>query len=532
MDDELRRESAKEELRLCTPSHPLPLEIQQMEQEETTCRYCGVSYLILHEFQRLQERLRELEELTAANQLYKDRVKALTLQVSQADSKLVDLRTENKKTREELESELKCSVQLRSVCERQRVLLQDAGPVLQCVAAELREVKEDLSLLSQDQTTALILQHCSTAASERVVLQQEVTRAEEEVGKLQQEIWELQERLHVSDLETETLKNCIQNQELLQNQNQQALKQEVESLQEELQKSHSERAGVERLLESKRKEEEGRSSHLQQQCDEQSATILREALMHAQTEELQEMEDTFRRRLELAEEQGSKWRRDAALELDIERQKNEQLIQKYHQLQDKLPTLVQSASRELKEEVSALEARLREREEELKCEREEASAREGRLLREQQAEVEHLQTKLQERHQEALELQRAHRDLLQLREENSTLHQENSLLQETVRRECEERADLTAALSLAREQLLGVRQIAVNSSIARSSATSSLPSLSAGHGRDAVTGDRSTASWHGNSRQLLPALPRLATERPAPLTKARHRISRKDKRSC
>ncbi|GAA6073966.1 trichohyalin-like isoform X1 [Tachysurus ichikawai] len=112
----------------------------------------------------------------------------------------------------------------------------------------------------------------------------------------------------------------------------------------------------------------------------------------------------------------------------------------------------------------------------------------------------------------------------------------NCVLQETVRRECEERAELTAALSLAREQLLGVRQTAVNSSIPRSSASSSLPSLSAGHSHDAVTVGRSTASWHGNSRQLLPSLPRLATERPAPVIEARHRIStvtgRKDKRSC
>ncbi|XP_053534162.1 GRB10-interacting GYF protein 2 [Ictalurus punctatus] len=226
----------------------------------------------------------------------------------------------------------------------------------------------------------------------------------------------------------------------------------------------------------------------------------------------------------------TQWRRDA----DIERQKYEQLIDKYHteyqQLQDKLPALVQSAVLELKDEVSALQERLREREEEVTRVREEVSERLGRLVREQQEQVEQLQHKLQEHQQEA------HRDVQQLSKENSALHEENCLLQETVRRECEERAELTAALSLAREQLLGVRQTAANSSIPHSSASSSLPSLSAGHSRDAVTGGRSTASWHGNPRQLLPALPRLTTERPAPPTGTRHHIStlkgRKDKHSC
>ncbi|KAF4071883.1 hypothetical protein AMELA_G00267990 [Ameiurus melas] len=113
----------------------------------------------------------------------------------------------------------------QSVCERQRVLLCDAGPVLRCAAAELRGVKQELCLLSQDwnTNTAVILQHCSTAWTERVFLQQEVSRAEEGATKLQREVRELQEHLRASQLETQTLENRIRNQEFLQNQNQQGV---------------------------------------------------------------------------------------------------------------------------------------------------------------------------------------------------------------------------------------------------------------------------------------------------------------------
>ncbi|XP_053356869.1 trichohyalin-like [Clarias gariepinus] len=552
-------------------------------------------------------------------------VKALTLQVSQMDSEMVDLRTERTRTRAELDSKLQHSLQLRQVCERQRALLREAGPVLRGAAAELRDVKHKLTLLSRDwdTNTALILQHCTTAST---ALKQEVQRLQGELQSEAQSLLDLSRDLREKEA---SLSSCQQRCESLQQQLSMWKRKEAET----------------------RRELEGALREGQRIRDE------REALKDAQRDERQKTEHAFRKRLE---EERSKWRRDATLGLDIERQKNEQLIHKYQGLQDKLPTLVQSAVRELKEEVASLKERLREREEEMKevaslkerlrereekmkevaslkerlrerefeltrlkerlrereeelkeevtslkecvreregeltslkqrlrereeelkeevtslkecvreregeltslkehlrdCEeemmkevtsqkerlrereeelkhmRDQALEKDERFLREQHAEVTQLRHKLRELQQEALELQRAHRDVQELQMENSTLREENCQLQETVRRECEERAELTAALSLAREQLLGVRHAAVTSSISHRSASSSLPSLSAGHSRDAVPGGKSTASWHGNPHQPLPALPRLTTERHAPLTETRHRTGRKRRR--
>ncbi|XP_075719767.1 protein LEKR1 [Rhinoderma darwinii] len=44
------------------PMHPLPDEIQMMPRDETVCKYCGVSYLILHEFKLLEDKVNALEK--------------------------------------------------------------------------------------------------------------------------------------------------------------------------------------------------------------------------------------------------------------------------------------------------------------------------------------------------------------------------------------------------------------------------------------------------------------------------------------
>lgn len=43
------------------PTRELPAELQKMDKSETACRYCGVSYLIHHEFKSMERRLAELQ---------------------------------------------------------------------------------------------------------------------------------------------------------------------------------------------------------------------------------------------------------------------------------------------------------------------------------------------------------------------------------------------------------------------------------------------------------------------------------------
>ncbi|XP_051952905.1 E3 ubiquitin-protein ligase TRAIP-like isoform X2 [Xyrauchen texanus] len=145
--------------------------------------------------------------------------------------------------------------------------------------------------------------------------------------------------------------------------------------------------------------------------------------------ELERLEDTFRIRLKTAQEQRSK-----------------------------IPALVRSATHELHEELAELQKCIKQQNKETQNIRESASQREQQLLHDWSTGEAQLQSALQDLQQRTQELNQAQRNMQLLRKQRHTLEEKKSLIEETVMRECEEREELNSALTLAREQLLELKQ--------------------------------------------------------------------------
>ncbi|XP_048120066.1 protein LEKR1 isoform X2 [Alosa alosa] len=636
-----------------------------MERSETECQYCGVSYLILHEFQRLQQRLAEaersldelrgaaererrlrteLEEATATHSLLQDRERILGQQLAEVTQALELVRGERDLHHRQLDHEQAQRRTLSMRCKRQQQALLRSGCVLRSSHQELQTLRTHLSHLKafwEDQN-GKVVQSSTAAMADLLKLQQVVGSKQEELGRLQGEVLELEACLSSSRQQVRSLQELSdrQQEELRLAQEAhihvQRMKEEVRSVNLNLQKSQSDCKHIEEQLQTRSREiEELRSGQIQcereqrtalqrlsqdlrekeaswlscqQRCDAFQEQLLawqrrqeeltrrlrraegesatrgealqqaadrtaametqRQEMSEAHGREVQRLEESFRRMLQEAEQERTQiqaaleqqraqvglqlkereveLRREAAMDLDIERHKNQELLSKYQQekqlLQLKLPSLVQSATQELQREVVALEERLEEarlrlaqqehrREEEAQCLREEARALERQLAQERSASQAELQGAQQSHQQRALQLAEALRELEQLRSHSAALQEETELLQETVRRECEEREGLTAALTEAREQLLQLRRPAPDPSSSAPNVPQrpSPPRLTATFPspRGPWAGSRerrSAASWHGPSQShSTPTLPRLTGERPSSSASEAHR---------
>ncbi|XP_071214077.1 trichohyalin [Salvelinus alpinus] len=605
------RESVEREMGLHIPFYPLPEEIQQMERSETVCQYCGVSYLILHDFQLLRDRLaqvetelqnqrgatereraqRELLELgreeweralreeiqrgsTEKEKVLREehekrfeerrflneeiekrseeRWRVLKEKLQQSNTHLEEQREDLHQQEERLKrvglerdmtegllcKERELCQQLRERCVRQQQALTATLSLLRCSREELRDVQGFLSQLTG------AWEDCSSQLLERSresysVLREELRSVCVELQRIRTERENVEQKLIAQSRKTEELVNQQTHSQREQRDKLLRLSQELREKEEGWLSCQCRCDSLQsQLLACQQREEEATRKY---SVAEQEVDALRRKLEHAQQKSkdlrrdsermmeshrkaLNKMEDDYRQELPFKlqaaleeqrtqnavrlKEQEEELKREAGLELVIDREKSRELLLQYQrekeQLQRKLSSQVHSATQELREEVQ----RLREVQEE-------RSTKEERLQRV----LQHSQQ------QGALELSQARTELQLLRGENTGLQDEVVLLQETVRRECEERGELTAALTQAREQLLVLRRQAspldlshlqgkhpqtdfphsqtkvrlpLTRSLAPQHTLRPSPPYTATGGREGGGVGRSVASWHGS----------------------------------
>ncbi|XP_075617814.1 protein LEKR1 isoform X5 [Balearica regulorum gibbericeps] len=574
-----------------------------MSRDETVCKYCGVSYLILHEFKVMEEKVKAMEKeikfyegsierekgLQAELQsLYQDlehyradseskteRIKTLTMELKNKQDELKNVKEDLRYFQDEKEAAYKQSQVLRNTLEHHCSTLNKAVSLFPFIRSELDSIKEVISsnlenwAAMKEEIFLQIKTVSKEALTEIPKLNQRLAKSQRENESLQEKVKHLTLVADTVELKTQQLQTSLQQGNELQSRCRELQKEtldltnQVETIGLKLQKVTAEMDHYKKLLMvksteldvcqnelKKMKYENGMSEsrltkelkekeesllicqqvckHLQEevaerekkeedlkrrtgrweseleahkallsQAEEEVAMLKQERelmlISHQnRTEQLQETlrqkmrnEDNWREKVEIDLAKGEarhkeailKVKEEARVELDLERQKQQELITKYQrdheELQKKIPSLISSATNSLRMETEILEKKLQDAQIKL-AEKDEDKEKEIQSLKRLITELE-FQLTMEKNNNESFldnmrkeikhksdELEKLTQERTQLIHNLSQVQEENTLLQETVRRECEERYELTAALTQAREQVLELKKLSGN----------------------------------------------------------------------
>ncbi|CAI5694182.1 unnamed protein product [Oreochromis niloticus] len=554
--------------------YPLPEEIQKMERTETVCCYCGVSYLIFHEFHQLRTQLAQLEaelqDLRETAQKEKAQREALELgrvewerAVRLEMQRQAEVRERN--TREELEERNQNAVralrdefeaksettrkEVEEECqkiykekesrvrgelerrsdEREKVLrdaLQKANKNSDELKKELQQLEERLAITAamkeeaeqilgkQKQQVEIhrgvcVRQHQALRAT-LSLLRSSGSGLTDVRGFLSQltRAWQafrsqiMQHNTQVYSALSEELKNssvALQNmREEKECLSQQLIEQKRRSEEQlsQLEDSEREHRGKLLRLQVELEEKHERWLSCQQRCDAMQKQLLscsqreeqmnrkyfaaaeevtqlrralenteqetrelkkeRDAMLESHGRALNMMKEGFTQHLATKlsaaleeqrsqsslhlREQMEKLRREMDLELTVDREKSQFLLLQCQRDRSQLQQKLEKSEMKLRELQEVLQQERRSREDERRTQCEERRRKEEEIHRQAMANL--VQAKA------AIKL---------MTEKNAELQEEVTLLEDTVRRECQEREELTAALSQARQELLGLR---------------------------------------------------------------------------
>ncbi|XP_077926118.1 protein LEKR1 isoform X3 [Halichoerus grypus] len=588
------------------PMHALPEEIQKMSPEEKVCKYCGVSYLILHEFKAMEEKVKVMEKEMKFYQGSIDREKRLqeklrslsqdfeqyridseskTERIQDVSMQLKSQQYEFQRVQKELnhlQHELKIKQRQSQVFSRRlveyRYFWNKTLSLLTFTKRELTSIKNEVYDNFQNWTslkgevflqiksiseTALTDLQCQVEAL-GLNLQKAVTKIDNYKAKLMNKSNEADDcQRELRKLKFESIISESRHTRLLKEKEDSlmACQQIYKTLQEELTAKERQEEDIKRRINLAENELQITKTLLTQ-TKEEVVTLKneRELMLISHQKSIEQLQETLRQKLlnddnwrekieaELAkerarhlvefEEQALLFKEEAKLELDIEKEKHQEIIQKYkkeqEELQTKISDLITSATRDLRLEVTTLEEKLREsyirytedsesKEKEIENLKNVVAEFESRLKKEIDSNDSVSEDLRKEMQQKSDELERVMLAQTQLIQQFNQSQEQNTFLQETVRRECEERFELTEALSQAREQLLELRKL--NGSSPLSPCSLNQGSLTSSAAVVSNQGERSLTRLNSGKGIKIPSLHGVAKPTASPTLAQSQRLS-------